>query len=43
MRPATLRGQIANVTDEYYFTVFGSRSFGLSDGRRASLTLAVDF
>lgn len=42
-RPATLRGQIANVTDEYYFTIFGSRSFGLSDGRRASLTLAVDF
>lgn len=42
-RPATLRGQIANVTDEYYFAIFGSRGFGLSDGRRASLTLAVDF
>ncbi|HYC99376.1 TonB-dependent receptor domain-containing protein [Brevundimonas sp.] len=42
-RRATLRGQIANVTDEYYFTVFGSRSFGLSDGRRALLSLAVDF
>lgn len=42
-RPATLRGQIANLTDEYYFSIFGSRSFGLSDGRRASLTLAVDF
>ncbi len=40
--PATLRLQLANVTNTYYFNVLGGNTFGLTDGRRASLFLAVD-
>jgi len=41
--PAVLRGQISNITDTFAWYVMGNNSFGLIDGRRASLTLAVDF
>lgn len=41
-RPATLRLWVGNVTDEFYWDVFASNSFGLSDGRRYSATLFVD-
>ena len=41
--PATLRLQFANVTDAYYYSVLGGNTYGLTDGRRATLFLAVDF
>jgi iron complex outermembrane receptor protein len=41
--PSTLRIQIANVTDTFYWAIFSSNSFGLTDGRRAVLQLASDF
>lgn len=40
---AMLRLQIANVTDAYYYSVLGGNTYGLTDGRRATLFLAVDF
>jgi iron complex outermembrane receptor protein len=41
--PATLRLQVANVTDEFAWQVFASNSFGLMDARRYSALLFVDF
>lgn len=41
--PATLRVQALNVTDEYAWAVLSSNSFGLTDGRRYSAMLFVDF
>jgi len=41
-RPATLRLWVGNVTDEFFWDVSASNSFGLSDGRRYSATLFVD-
>jgi iron complex outermembrane receptor protein len=41
-RPATLRFWVGNVTDEFFWDVSASNSFGLSDGRRYSATLFVD-
>lgn len=41
--PATLRVQAANITDEFYWKLFGSNSFGLSDGRRYTAQLAMDW
>jgi iron complex outermembrane recepter protein len=41
-RAATLRFWVGNVTDEFFWDVFASNSFGLSDGRRYSATLYVD-
>lgn len=40
--PATLRLQVANVADTYYYNVLGGNTYGLTDGRRATLFLAVD-
>lgn len=39
---ATLRLQLANVTDQYVWNLYGSNSYGLADGRRAVLQLALD-
>lgn len=41
--PATLRVQAANITDEFYWDLFGSNSFGFSDGRRYTVQLAMDW
>lgn len=41
--PATLRVFAGNLTDEFYWDVYASNSFGLTDGRRYSATLFVDF
>lgn len=41
-RPATLRLWVGNLTDEFFWDVSASNSFGLSDGRRYSATLFVD-
>lgn len=41
--PATLRVFVGNVTDEFYWDVYASNTFGLTDGRRYSATLFVDF
>jgi iron complex outermembrane receptor protein len=41
--PATLRFQIANVTNTFAWNVVGSNSYGLTDKRRALLFLAADF
>lgn len=41
--PAMLRVQVANVTDTYVWNVVGSNSYGLSDRRRVTATLSVDF
>lgn len=41
--PATLRVQALNLTDEFYYSILGSNSFGLTDGRRYVVQLAVDF
>lgn len=39
---ATLRLQIANVTDRYVWNLYSSNNYGLSDGRRFIAQLAVD-
>ena len=39
---ATLRLQIANITDRYVWNLYGSNSYGLSDGRRVLAQLALD-
>jgi iron complex outermembrane recepter protein len=41
-KPATLRLWVGNVTNEFYWEVFASNSYGLSDGRRYSAMLFVD-
>lgn len=41
--PATLRFQLANVTNTFAWNVVGSNSYGLTDKRRALLFLAADF
>lgn len=41
--PATLRVQLANITNIFYYSVLGGNTYGLTDGRRATLFLAVDF
>jgi len=41
--PATLRLQVANVTDSYAWSVSRSNSYGLMDRRRALAFLVVDF
>ncbi len=41
--PATLRLQVANVTNSYAWSVSGSNSYGLMDRRRALAFLVVDF
>jgi iron complex outermembrane receptor protein len=41
--PATLRVQAANITDEFTWSLFGSNSFGLTDGRRYTAQLAMDW
>lgn len=40
--PATLRAQIANVTDEFSWNIYGNNSFGLMDERRYMVQLVVD-
>lgn len=42
-RPAMLRVLVSNLTDAYVWNVLGGNSFGLTDRRRASATLAMDF
>jgi iron complex outermembrane receptor protein len=39
---ATLRLQMANITDRYVWNLYGSNSYGLSNGRRFIAQLAVD-
>jgi iron complex outermembrane recepter protein len=41
--PATLRVQAANITDTFAWFIHGNNSFGLTDGRRYSAQLAVDW
>ena len=41
--PATLRLLVANVGDTYTWNLYGHNSFGLTDGRRYVVQLAVDF
>ena len=41
--PATLRLQVANVTNSYAWSVSGSNSYGLMDRRRALAFIVVDF
>ncbi|UHQ23696.1 TonB-dependent receptor [Lysobacter sp. 5GHs7-4] len=41
--PATLRLLVANVGDTYAWNLYGHNSFGLTDGRRYVVQLAVDF
>lgn len=41
--PATLRVQVANLTNSYAWSVSGGNSYGLMDGRRALAFLVVDF
>lgn len=41
--PATLRVQAANITDVFTWNIYGSNSFGLTDGRRVSMQLATDW
>lgn len=41
--PATLRLQVANVTDEFAWNIFASNSFGFMDARRYSAVMFVDF
>lgn len=41
--PAMLRFQIANASATYYYRVLGSNTYGLTDGRRSTLTLSIDF
>jgi iron complex outermembrane receptor protein len=40
--PATLRVLAENITDEFTWEIYGSNSFGLTDGRRFSAQLAAD-
>lgn len=41
--PATFRAQMQNVTDTFVWSILGSNSYGLTDRRRFSASLAVDF
>jgi iron complex outermembrane recepter protein len=41
--PATMRVQALNITDEFAWTVFNSNSYVLTDGRRYTAMLFVDF
>ena len=41
--PASLRLLVANVADTYTWNIYGHNSFGLTDGRRFSAQLTVDF
>jgi iron complex outermembrane receptor protein len=41
--PATLRFQVANITNTFAWNVVGSNSYGLMDKRRSLLFLAADF
>jgi len=41
--PATLRLQVQNVGNTFYYDIDGSNTYGLTDRRRASLYLAADF
>ncbi|WP_158549410.1 TonB-dependent siderophore receptor [Lysobacter silvisoli] len=41
--PASLRLLVANVGDTYAWNLYGHNSFGLTDGRRYVVQLAVDF
>lgn len=39
---ASLRLQLANVADTWFWNIYGSNSYGLTDGRRFLMQLAVD-
>ncbi|AEG47850.1 TonB-dependent receptor [Sphingobium chlorophenolicum L-1] len=41
--PATLRFQVANVTNTFSWNIVGSNSYGMTDKRRMLLFLAADF
>lgn len=41
-KPATLRVQLANVTDEFVWSVTGSNSYGFTDRRRLSVLFTMD-
>ena len=41
--PATLRLQLQNVGNTFYYDIDGSNTYGLTDTRRASLYIAADF
>lgn len=42
-KPASIRLALSNLTDEYFFDVYGANSFGITDGRRVAAYLSVDF
>lgn len=41
-KPATVRAQVLNLTDTFYWSIQGSNSFGLTDGRRWQVSFTVD-
>jgi iron complex outermembrane receptor protein len=41
--PATFRLQVGNATDEFFWNVVGSNSYGLTDKRRVTALLTLDF
>lgn len=41
-KPASLRAQVLNLTDTFYWTIQGNNSFGMADKRRWQLSLTVD-
>ena len=41
-KPATLRVQLANVTDEFVWSVTGSNSYGFTDRRRLTVLFTMD-
>ncbi|MCA0977164.1 TonB-dependent receptor [Qipengyuania flava] len=40
--PMMVRFQIENLTDKYYYSILGSNTYRLTDGRRSTIFLAVD-
>ena len=41
--PASVRLALSNLTDQYFFDIYGANSFGITDGRRVAAYLSVDF
>lgn len=41
-KPASVRAQVLNLTDTFYWTIQGNNSFGMADKRRWQLSLTVD-
>lgn len=41
--PAQFRLALSNVTNAYFFDIYGANAFGITDGRRLSAYLSVDF